>query len=77
MSEILPPEVDLHVHTIASGHAFSTIEENARGRCRTRPQRDRHDRSWSIHARRAPSVPFHGARFYPRHPVRCAYFPRH
>nr|WP_320113971.1 phosphatase [uncultured Desulfuromonas sp.] len=30
MSEILPPEVDLHVHTIASGHAFSTIEENAR-----------------------------------------------
>ena len=30
MSEIFLPEVDLHVHTIASGHAFSTIEENAR-----------------------------------------------
>ncbi|MCD6527592.1 MAG: phosphatase [Desulfuromonas sp.] len=30
MSDIVQPEVDLHVHTVASGHAFSTIEEIAR-----------------------------------------------
>lgn len=30
MSEIIQPQVDLHVHTVASGHAFSTIEEIAR-----------------------------------------------
>jgi len=26
---ILPPEADLHIHTVASGHAFSTINEIA------------------------------------------------
>lgn len=29
MSEILRPRVDLHVHTVASGHAYSTIGEIA------------------------------------------------
>lgn len=30
MSKLLQAEVDLHVHTVASGHAYSTVEENAR-----------------------------------------------
>ena len=29
-TEVICPEVDLHVHTVASGHAFSTIEEITR-----------------------------------------------
>ncbi|PLY12731.1 MAG: phosphatase [Desulfuromonas sp.] len=28
-TKLLPPETDLHIHTVASGHAFSTINEIA------------------------------------------------
>jgi putative hydrolase len=30
MSSFVPPEADLHVHTLASGHAYSTLDEIAR-----------------------------------------------
>ena len=49
---MLKYEVDIHCHTIASGHAYSTIKENAEVAAEKRTKDDSYNRSWACHGRR-------------------------